>query len=611
MTDTQEKSEKNGDSLILKLVMDSLPHPFYVIDPDDYSVIFANTASGSDLTAKNQTCHSMTHHSDSPCSGADHPCPLEQVKMSKKPFVTEHVHDDRDGNPSIVEIHGIPILDEDGSLKYMIEFPIDITKRKEAEKALTRSEEALRTMTEQAPIGIGILDMNGDMIQVFGTWLDIFGMSDVADPRNVNFFTGPIIPENKKQELMEGKSIKYYAPFDFSWVHAANSYKCSRTGIVHLETSITPMRFGKEGVIKQYLVLVQDITENKEKEIALRKSEAVLNATGRIAKVGGWEIDVATQEVSWTEETYHIHEIPLDQSPPLEDAINFFHPEERERLSTAIQRAMDHGEPYDMELRFITAKGTELWTHTTCEPMVVDGKTIRLVGTFQDITKRKQTELSLKQSEERYRRLVDVLPEGVIIGDDMETIMMANKAIGEILGIDSKDLIGQNLMNFVDPRYASQIKSQTRRRMSGTSSAYDIRMIRTDGEERDVRISAIPRFDDQNSIVGAIGVISDITDQKKMEKDLRATSYKLRERMKEIRAVLAASDIMKDIDTPLKTVLKDTLPVVCAGFQYPDITCGRIIIDEQEVTSPNYANPVATISDEIFVSGEKLGKIDR
>jgi len=133
----------------------------------------------------------------------------------------------------------------------------------------------------------------------------------------------------------------------------------------------------------------QDITERKKAEEVLQRSEAFLNATGRMAKGGGWQVDAITKEVRWTQETYQIHEVPLDGKPTLDEAINFFHPEDRPKLARAIRRALKHGEPYDMEIRFVTGKGKHLWTHTICKPHIVDGKTVRLTGTFQDITDRK------------------------------------------------------------------------------------------------------------------------------------------------------------------------------------------------------------------------------
>ena len=142
--------------------------------------------------------------------------------------------------------------------------------------------------------------------------------------------------------------------------------------------------------------LEQEITDRKRAEESLRESKSLLDSTGRMAHVGGWELDAETLQVHWTEETYRIHEVPLRYNPPVQEAINFFHHADRDRLSQAIQRALNNGEPYDLELRFITARGRHLWTRTICRPQIVNGKTVKLLGTFQDITDRKQAEEQIK-----------------------------------------------------------------------------------------------------------------------------------------------------------------------------------------------------------------------
>ncbi len=149
--------------------------------------------------------------------------------------------------------------------------------------------------------------------------------------------------------------------------------------------------------------VARDITEWKKNDEALKRSKTLLNATGRMARVGGWEFNVKTMELTWTEETYRIYEISLDSKLHIQEAISFFHPQDRPKLEQAIQRALDYGEPYDMELRFITAKGNHLWTHTICEPDVSNGKTTRLKGAFQDITDLKLVDKKLRKSEEKYR----------------------------------------------------------------------------------------------------------------------------------------------------------------------------------------------------------------
>ncbi|MFO7665335.1 MAG: sensor domain-containing diguanylate cyclase [Desulfobacterales bacterium] len=155
----------------------------------------------------------------------------------------------------------------------------------------------------------------------------------------------------------------------------------------------------KAELLKENTLLKRKIRElensdskRKKAEEALRESEELLNVTSKIAKVGGWELDAKTLEIRWTEETFRIHELPLGHKPPLEEAIKYFHPDERGKLSDSIERALKHGEAYDMELRFITAKGKHLWTRTICIPQIENGKTVKLKGTFQDITERKRME---------------------------------------------------------------------------------------------------------------------------------------------------------------------------------------------------------------------------
>lgn len=146
-------------------------------------------------------------------------------------------------------------------------------------------------------------------------------------------------------------------------------------------------------------------------ENELAESKALLDATASIARVGGWQIDAETKSVTWTQETFLIHEIPPPEIPPLDKAIEFFHPDDRGTLSRAIQQALDGGVPYDLEVRLITAKGHELWTRTICHPDVVNGKTVRLRGILQDVSARKRAEIAMRESNRRLKAFLEVTRE--------------------------------------------------------------------------------------------------------------------------------------------------------------------------------------------------------
>jgi hypothetical protein len=145
--------------------------------------------------------------------------------------------------------------------------------------------------------------------------------------------------------------------------------------------------------------LCADIDKNKKLEKAeedLRKNLEVLNDTGEMARVGGWEVNLEDNTVYWTQSTKKIHEVPEDYLPTLEEAINFFPGESKTRMGKAIDKAIQEGSQYEIESQFVTAKGNTLWVHAIGKPELKEGKCVRLHGTFQDITERKKAEEQLK-----------------------------------------------------------------------------------------------------------------------------------------------------------------------------------------------------------------------
>jgi signal transduction histidine kinase/ActR/RegA family two-component response regulator/PAS domain-containing protein len=137
----------------------------------------------------------------------------------------------------------------------------------------------------------------------------------------------------------------------------------------------------------------------------LQYREALLEETGHLAEVGGWEFDPATGEGSWTPQIAHIHDLPVTLKPSKEMGFQFYPGESRTRIEAAVQQSLADGTPYDLELEFRSARGTQKWVRTISRPVLQDGRVVRMRGALQDITKRKLTELHLHSQLQRMHLL--------------------------------------------------------------------------------------------------------------------------------------------------------------------------------------------------------------
>jgi PAS domain S-box-containing protein len=151
--------------------------------------------------------------------------------------------------------------------------------------------------------------------------------------------------------------------------------------------------------LKYHVATCIDLSENQKNKAELQLAKDMLERTGKISKLGGWEYDFKKGKITWTDESFRIHEIESDTVPFLEDALSFYQPEARPIIQQAIQKCIKTGESYNLELPFITAKKKHIWVQTTGELIKANGKGIKLAGTIQDITEKKRLEIQKLQHE--------------------------------------------------------------------------------------------------------------------------------------------------------------------------------------------------------------------
>jgi PAS domain S-box-containing protein len=280
----------------------------------------------------------------------------------------------------------------------------------------------------------------------------------------------------------------------------------------------------EEGRFKGAIGTLIDLTAQKRTEEALRKSEALLSATQRLAGVGGWEWDVATQSMTWSEEVYRIHDLDRSEFPSgspehIAGSLACYLPEDRPVILDVFQRCLEQGAPYDLELPFVTAKGRRRWIRTVAEAVRVDGRTAKVVGNIIDITERRLAEEALRESESNLEAMISASPESAFLLDPEGLVVCCNPVAAKRLELRPEDIIGRSIYDFLPPGVAASRRE------------YVKQVVRT-GEPlhfEDIRRGRFfshylhPVLDNRKGVVNRVAVFGhDITEYKKVEADLRS-----------------------------------------------------------------------------------------
>jgi len=245
----------------LTTVIESLTHPFYVLNVDDYTIQMANTAARVESQIGTATCYALTHRRDVPCNSSDHPCPIEELRKTGKPVRVEHVHYDLGGGERYVEVHSYPLFDDLGRLVRAIEYTLDITERKQAEELLRESEARWRSVTENSPDHVMLLDcdLNIEFVNYPSPGLTI----DELLGTPLHAYVDEAFQEEVKETLQRVLDTSEAASYE-------TSYSTPDGDSIYYESRVVPRLV--EGEIVGLAVNARDITEHKRAEQALREA---------------------------------------------------------------------------------------------------------------------------------------------------------------------------------------------------------------------------------------------------------------------------------------------------------------------------------------------------
>ena len=267
----------------------------------------------------------------------------------------------------------------------------------------------------------------------------------------------------------------------------------------------------------------REITLRKTAEDDLRASQDFLSRTGRVAGVGGWELDLRTARLYWSEHVKRIHEVPDDYQPTLDNSVGFYTPQSQEAIGAAVEEGRKTGKPWDLELSLVTAKGRPIYVRAVGDvEFDSDGTPIRLVGALQDITDRKVLEQRLEARENFIRAVTDNIPVRLTYFDPQQRFQFVNRAVCESMGRGRDEFIGHTLAEMCPDAPRAELVRQLPLALQGTVRRFEYTSPNaTSGIISQVEAQLIPDLGPGGEVRGVFAVGMDISHLKSVERTLR------------------------------------------------------------------------------------------
>jgi len=482
---------------------------------------------------------------------------IEKSRREKADFVQDYRVVLTDG--TVKHIHGIghPVLDETGNIIEYVGTDVDVTERKRAEEKLRRSEADLLEAQRISQTGSWKLDASSGTVTVSPQIFRIFGVSPHEDTSTVEFWLSRNHPEDQKriQELFERSVIqKTDYDADYRIVLPDGTIK-------HLHAVGHPV-LNESGDLVEFVGTAMDITERKQREEALRRSEGYLAEAQKLTHTGSWAVRVPQMEnvqgeagqglaviprlgwdaSYWSKEMYRIFGIDPGPTPPsYMEVVSRFHPEDAHYNTAVVEQAVRDRTDFEIDYRLLLPNGAAKYIHVVGHPVVnASGDVVELVGTSMDVTEQHEARVALqtafeqlKAEETELRRMTDAIASYIYVLRPDGTALYANQTVLDYTGLTLEDVQREDQRARVfHPEDLERLREERRQALArGKPFELEQRALGKDGNYRWFLVRYNPLRDDQGHIIRWYATGTDIEDRKRAEERMRDENLALREQI--------------------------------------------------------------------------------
>ncbi len=434
------------------------------------------------------------------------------------------------------------IIEIDGE-QCIISISRDITDRKRMEEELREAAMRQQAAVQAGNIGLWDWDLVTNKVTYSPEWKRQIGyepdeIGDDFEEWQRRVHPDDIGPITNQVNTYIAEARHYYQ-IEFRFRHKDGSYRwISAQGSVIINDTRYPIR-----VIGAHV----DITERRKAEEALRDSEFKLSEAQRVAHIGSWELDILTHALSWSDETYRVFGFEKEEfGCTMEAFFECVHPDDRPMMNALTQASWYEGKPFDGEHRIIRPDGIIRMVHEMAEVTFDDaGQPVRMIGTIQDITERKEVEKALQESESRLRDIIFSVGDWVWEVDKNGVYTYSSQKGIDLFGRTSDDIVGMTPFSFMPPEEIKRIAPIFSEILSNKAPIKDLENwnITKNGEKVCLLTNGVPILDEDGNLVGYRGVDKDITERKLTEQALRESEEKFAKVFHDSPVLITISDI--------------------------------------------------------------------